>query len=170
MTYIALSHIKLFAFRIYCSGGAAPPKTPQTSAMAPFHTRQVLLSTFLFLPTGLAQMIPDSHSNVNGEKTVDTAQNRPGTDFAGGAPLKVNRKVGGAAAGDTRRCFRRQPAPRRGLVWRCPAQALGFRSLGPPRKVVRETREGTLQVLARRADWLPPGAQRLSNRTGHQRT
>jgi hypothetical protein len=38
MTYIALSHNKLFAFRIYCSGGAAPPKTPQTSTMAPFQT------------------------------------------------------------------------------------------------------------------------------------
>ena len=41
---------------------------------------------------------------------MDTVKNRPPAIFAGGAPLKVNRKVGGAPAGDTRLCFRRQPA------------------------------------------------------------
>ena len=69
MTYISLSHIKLFAFRIYCSGGAEPPKNSANSSDAPFQTRQALLLTFLFFPAGpYVQIILDSPANVNGEK------------------------------------------------------------------------------------------------------
>jgi hypothetical protein len=69
MTYIPLSHIKLFASRIYCSGGAAPPKNSANFSDAPFQTRQALLLTFLLFRAGpYVQIILDSRSNVNGEK------------------------------------------------------------------------------------------------------
>ena len=81
-----------------------------------------------FFPQALCPDDPGLSVKCKWRETVDTVENSPPAIFAGGAPLKVNRNVGGAAAGDARLCSRRQPAGS-ASVERAIGKAMGPRPL-----------------------------------------
>jgi len=69
MTYIPLSHIKLFASRIYCSGGAgAAQKLRELQRWRRSNPASPAFDVLVSSRGPYVSIILDSRSNVNGEK------------------------------------------------------------------------------------------------------